>query len=222
MLFELVLPVLSAAIALVKVVLDSYRTRQKEQRTEEKVKEIEQKAEKEPEKIRFAWDLARTKLEAYFDRNLNQVKSIFWVSIFVMIVGFGFVAYGIIRSINDPERITATYIASISGIITEFIGVTLMLIYRSTLQQAGAFMTVLEKINSVGMAVQILDSISDGHDTLKNETRAEIVKMLLTRETMVFAPPTHSITTRKRKVRRDSATAEPPVGGTRPPSAVVD
>ena len=33
------------------------------------------------------------------------------------------------------------------------------------------------------MAVQILDSISAGHEALKNETRAEIVKMLLSSDT---------------------------------------
>jgi hypothetical protein len=176
---DLVPILLAGATALAKFVVDAYRSYKKEQQTERKVERIERKAEEEPEKIRFAWDLARTKLEAYFDRNLSQVKSIFWVSIFVMTIGFGFVAYGIMRSIDDPTKLTATYVASTAGVITEFIGVTFMLIYRSTLQQAANFVTVLEKINSVGMAVQILDSISDQHDALKNETRAEIVRMLL-------------------------------------------
>jgi len=185
------LPILIGTIGtLAKLALDAYRSYQKEKQTERKVERIEKKAEDEPEKVRFAWDLARTKLEAYFDRNLTQVKSIFWVSILVMMVGFGFVAYGIVRSIEDPTRVTASYVASIAGVITEFIGVTFMLIYRSTLQQAGNFVNVLEKINSVGMAVQILDSISDGHDELKNETRAEIVRMLLSgsQGTAVSAP----------------------------------
>jgi len=171
--------VLLSGAPLAKIIFDAFRNYLKEKQTERKVERIERKAEEEPEKTRFAWDLARTKLEAYFDRNLNQVKSIFWVSILVMMVGFGFVGYGIVRSIENPTAITATYVASIAGVITEFIGLTFMVIYRSTLQQAGTFVTVLEKINSVGMAVQILDSISEGHDALKNETRAEIVKMLL-------------------------------------------
>jgi hypothetical protein len=174
--------VLLSGAPLAKIIFDAFRNYLKEKQTERKVERIERKAEEEPEKIRFALDLARTKLEAYFDRNLNQVKSIFWVSILVMMVGFGFVGYGIVRSIENPTAVTATYVASIAGVITEFIGLTFMVIYRSTLQQAGTFVTVLEKINSVGMAVQILDSISEGHDALKNETRAEIVKMLLSRD----------------------------------------
>jgi hypothetical protein len=39
--------------------------------------------------------------------------------------------------------------------------------------------TALERINSVGMAVQILDSISNKSGDLKNETKSEIVKALL-------------------------------------------
>ena len=59
------------------------------QALDEKVQEIEARVERHPEQPRFAWDLARTKLEAYFDRNLAQVNLIFWVSIAVMMVGFG-------------------------------------------------------------------------------------------------------------------------------------
>ena len=66
-----------------------------------------------------------------------------------------------------------------SGIITEFIGVTFMAIYRSTLRQANAYMSVLERINAVGMAVQILDAIGNEEPKLKDATRAEVAKLLL-------------------------------------------
>jgi hypothetical protein len=54
-----------------------------------------------------------------------------------------------------------------------------MVIYRSTMAQANRFMEVLERINTVGMAVQILDSIPEAEAQLKNSTRAEIVALLL-------------------------------------------
>ncbi|MBC8319091.1 MAG: hypothetical protein ISR55_10545 [Bacteroidetes bacterium] len=149
------------------------------QELDNKVKEIEQKSEETPEKSKYSWDIARIKLEAYFDRNLSQINYIFWISIFVMVTGFGFIVCGILMSINYPEVITITYIASISGIITEFIGVTFMLIYRSTIRQATKNMNVLERINSVGMAIQILDSIPDSDEELKSQTKAEITKLLI-------------------------------------------
>src|SRR5579864_3792770 len=99
----------------------------------------------------------RVKLEAYFDRNLSQVRMIFFVAVPVMVVGFAFVMWGVTLAISKPDSIKTSYIATISGIITEFIGVTFMVIYRSTMAQANQFMDVLERINTVGMAVQILD-----------------------------------------------------------------
>ena len=71
--------------------------------TEKKVAEAESKVEKSPEKAKFAWDLARLKLEAYFDRNLYQVDQIFKLSVAVMIVGFLLVGGAVIASINQSK-----------------------------------------------------------------------------------------------------------------------
>jgi hypothetical protein len=174
--------VLAVAITFAAVIASSlqiYRTAiQAVQESKKRIERIEVKAEREPEKAKFAWELASAKLEAYFDRNLAQVFMIFAVAIFVMLVGFGFVLWGVWLAIRNPGQYTS-WIAAISGIITEFIGVTFMVIYRSTMSQANAFMQVLERINTVGMAVQILDSIPEGESQLKNSTRAELVKLLL-------------------------------------------
>ncbi len=79
---------------------------------------------------------------------------------------------------KSPRQNTA-WIAAISGIITEFIGVTFMVIYRSTMAQANQYVEVLERMNMVGMAVQILDAIPEAESELKNKTRAEMVSLVL-------------------------------------------
>jgi hypothetical protein len=165
--------------AVVAFVIAQTRTVASESLQLKRIEAIEVKAEKEPEKTKFAWDLARVKLEAYFDRNLSQVRMIFFVAVFVMIVGFGFILWGVGHGVSNPDSIKTSYLAAISGIITEFIGVTFMVIYRSTMAQANQFMEVLERINTVGMAVQILDAIPEQETQLKNTTRAEIVSLLL-------------------------------------------
>jgi len=174
--FVAVLSFLGATYA----ILENYKS-ERESRTaaEKKIEQIEVKAAQEPEETKFAWDLARAKLEAYFDRNLSQVKMIFFVAVAVMVVGFGFVLWGVMLAISNPAAVKTSYIAAISGIIAQFIGVTFMVIYRSTMTQANQFMEVLERINTVGMAVQILDSIPEAEAQLKNATRAEIVALLL-------------------------------------------
>jgi hypothetical protein len=162
-------------IALRQLILDS-RT-QKEQQV--RIVTLEKKTEDEPEKVRFAWDLARVKLETYFDRNLAQVRTIFYVGVVVMIAGFAFVLWGLRIAVTNPGHVQVALIASASGVITQFIGLTFMLIYRSTMLQAAQFMSVLERINTVGMAVQILDAMDDSAEGLKDNTRVDIIRLLL-------------------------------------------
>jgi hypothetical protein len=176
-------------------VIGVYLSRRDQQRVkqaqENRIVSLEKKTEEEPEKVRFAWDLARVKLEAYFDRNLNQVMMIFYVAVFVMAAGFSFIVWGLYEAILHPENVKISLIASASGIITEFISVTFMVIYRSTMLQATQFVTVLERINTVGMAVQILDAMDTATTNLKDSTRVDLIRLLLASEKNVplTAPP---------------------------------
>jgi hypothetical protein len=119
-------------------------------------------------------------MEAYFTRNLLQISAIFWLSVFIMIIGFGIIVWGVIHAINNPEAIAPAILATGAGIITEFIGATFLLVYRSAIKQAGEYAKTLERINAVGMASIILDSMPnkvDGED-LKNKTKAKLVEMI--------------------------------------------
>jgi putative ubiquitin-RnfH superfamily antitoxin RatB of RatAB toxin-antitoxin module len=171
--------VVSALVAIIAYALAARSQKALEQVREVRIAGLELKLEQEPEKVKFAWDLARITLETYFDRNLNQVRMIFFVAIAVMVAGFGFVLWGIKVAVQNPESVKIAIIASASGILTQFIGLTFMAIYRSTMLQAGQFMKVLERINTVGMAVQILDTMKDTSSELKDLTRVDIIRLLL-------------------------------------------
>ena len=64
-----------------------------------------------------------------------------------------------------------------AGIITEFIGATFMIIFRSTMQQASSYVNTLARIHSVGMAVQVVNEIDDGG--IQNQARAAIATTLI-------------------------------------------
>jgi hypothetical protein len=149
-----------------------FELRSESRATTERIKEAENKAEAVPEKARFAWDVARIKLEAYFDRNLSQVNQIFYFAVIVMIIGFSFVLWAVRLSVGQPKVTPISLVAAIAGTIPEFIGTTFMVVYRSTMAQANNFMSVLERINTVGMAVQVLDSMPDGE--AKNAVRGQM------------------------------------------------
>lgn len=148
---------------------------------DERIALAESRAETAPEKAKPAWDLARVTLEAYFNRNLSQINYIFWLSVCVMIVGFGIIIWGISQAIQTPNALVPATIAGAAGIITEFIGATFLFIYRSTIRQASSYAETLERMNSVGMAMQILDTIPDEAkpDDIRNKTKAVIVELLI-------------------------------------------
>jgi hypothetical protein len=158
------------------------RLRLQKQEAEQKISAASSLAKAHPDVAKFAWDVAQANLQAYFDRNLIQVNLVFWVACVVMAVGFSFVLAGVWLAYTKTGSIGSQLVAAVSGIITQFIGATFMVIYRSTMAQANEFMTVLERINSVGMAVQILDALKDGTD-LKDKTRAELATLLLVSRT---------------------------------------
>jgi hypothetical protein len=139
----------------------------------------EQKAVEKPEDPKSAWDLARVTLEQYFNRNLQQVGMIFNVAVAVMLAGFLLIVAAVILAMKQASLGSlAGELTAASGIITEFISLTFMVIYRSTLRQANGYMAILERINAVGMAVQITESIPP-IDPKFAESRASIANHLM-------------------------------------------
>jgi hypothetical protein len=143
----------------------------------ETISKAEAAVEAEPEKTRPVWDLSRAQLELYINRNLSQVRNIFWITIAVMACGFGMIVYGVYRAFE--EQIQAAILTTTSGLITQAIGATFLLIYRSTMRQASEYVGTLERINAVGMAVAIVDLIPDDKGDAKTKARVDLVKQLL-------------------------------------------
>jgi len=157
--------ILAFALIIVFSVISAYRelmqTTDAVKKSNEKIAEAESKLEANPEKAKPAWDLARITLESYFNRNVHQVTFIFWLSVISMIAGFLIIAWGISQVMISQNATALAWLTGLAGTITEFLGATFLYLYRSTIQQAMKNIRTLEHINSVGMAMQILDTIPD-------------------------------------------------------------
>lgn len=161
------------------IVAISYEENFALEKNDELILNQERKVAEHPNEPKLAWDLARIKLESYLNRNLSQVKSIFTLSVFVMVVGFGLIIYGSIMVFQDPKNLNRSIVVAISGLIVNFIGATFLIVYKSVMEQAKEYVTVLERINAVGMSVQIIETIKDSHAQIKEETKAELSKKLI-------------------------------------------
>jgi hypothetical protein len=177
---ETIVAVLGGTAAALAMGVVAYQNLLDQQAKQHEIATVQERVLEHPEKPQFAWDLARTKLENYLDRNLAQVRSIYWLTLFVMICGFGFVMYGLYYAFQSTEKLPVSIVASASGVLISFIGGSLLLIYRSVLAQSKDYVVVLERINAVGMAVQVIASIPESGSELKNQTTADLARQLLT------------------------------------------
>ncbi len=142
------------------------------------VTEIQERARAQPDEPQLAWDLARIKLESYLDRNLAQVSSIYYLTLIVMTFGMSLIGIGVWRAIMVPQALQAAGLAALAGVVVQIIGGTILLIYRSTMAQAKEYVIVLERINAVGMSINILEGIKEAAN-LRDEARVELSTTLL-------------------------------------------
>ncbi|WP_415770295.1 TRADD-N-associated membrane domain-containing protein [Pseudomonas sp. LB3P38] len=174
---------IAAIFAVIALLLSSgviaYQSYIEQEEKNTKIEQVEKRVREHPEKPQLAWDLARSKLENYLDRNLSQVKSIFWLTLLVMLVGFGFILYGLYHAFESPDKLPVSIVASASGVLVSLIGGSFLIIYRSILAQSTEYVSVLERINAVGMAVQVISNISNESASLREETTAELAKQLI-------------------------------------------
>ena len=190
-----VLAIVAAAIAFGAL---AYQHALKRVASDERIIEAEREVVAHPDKAKPAWGLATVKLEAYVARNLAQVNWIFGLVILVMGLGFAMIGWGIYKSYTE-ELFKASLVATGSGILVQFIGATFLLIYKSTMEQAKDYVAMLERINAVSMAADLVEEIQDPDPKVKDAVRAKLATTLLT---MYQQSPAKTGPTPKSKARK--------------------
>ncbi len=169
---------LSIALTLLLLLRIEYRKEIDKQRRFDKLK---QKADANPTAAKPAWDLAYARIELYVDRNLWQVVGIFVAIIAVMLGGFAIIGIGVEKMLAAPQLFEAKGYAAIlttgSGVLVEFIGATFLVIYKATMSQAQGYVSMLERINAVGMSAQLIESVNASN--LKDDARINLAQQLL-------------------------------------------
>ena len=121
---------------------------------------------------------------------LRQSKSIFVFSVCFILLGFGVMLMGVVRELwptlfpMGDESYTAlepALLATVAGVVTQVIGASLLFLGNTGARHATADTMAPEWINSLAVAMSLLDRIPDRADgTLKDQTTAAVVKALVT------------------------------------------
>jgi hypothetical protein len=173
--------VILLSVIMLIILYESYRENtSREKRKIERIKQIELKINDAPDSSKYVWEIATIKLESYFDKNISQINSIYWISVSVILIGVGVILFSITKTGSNIEL---TLISSGVGVLTQFLGATLMFLYRSTIKQSVNLINILERINTVGMSIHIVETLPDKNEELKNKTKAEIAIKLFDMKT---------------------------------------
>jgi len=136
----------------------------------------------EPENLLPTIKSYSDRLDSYLDLNIAQIRTIFITSLIVMVFGFLLIIIAIVLALLNPTQITPAVVAGVGGVITEFIGATFLLMYRSAIEHSGRYIQTLDKASSAEQSIIILDKIDAQNDAERNkisETKTEIAKLLL-------------------------------------------
>ncbi|EJL6517724.1 hypothetical protein NMT44_003494 [Vibrio cholerae] len=156
-----------------------YQNADEQSKKQERYVEVEERAKSNPNETQAVWNLATIKLESYIDRNLRQVRSIYFLTLIAMLAGFSLIGFGIYTVILTPSNLYAGVLSCASGGLVNFLGATFLVIYKSTMTQASDYVSMLERINAVGMSVQVLDKLDSIDKGLKHKAMADLSQQLL-------------------------------------------
>ncbi len=170
---------LGVIVAIIILGISGFQRAIADKEFQEEIDAVKERVREHPTETHAAWELARIKLESYLNRNLNQIRWIFIWTVFIMIIGFIIIGFGILKVYASPDNFEPSIVVTCSGILVELIGTTFLIIYKSTMSQAKDYVNILERINAVGMSVQILENISSKREEIKDQTKAELAKQLL-------------------------------------------
>jgi len=129
-------------------------------------------------------------LESYVAQTRLQAEQSFRWSKIVAAIGFVIIAIGvaiaIYTSVRGTIRIEAAYLASLSGVIVEFVAGVFFFLYNRTLQQINLFHRRLA--DSQQLSISLMANSLIGDDTRRDEARAELAQVLA-RSVVEAKPP---------------------------------
>ena len=106
----------------------------------------------------------------------KHIRITFWCSIFAIIGGL-FLIFKIIVT-QDLDR-DISILGAIGGVIAEFIGGTLLLMYKSLISQLNENLKILERLNFVGIGIKILDTIESDDKEEVNSAKMKLAQQII-------------------------------------------
>ena len=81
---------------------------------------------------------------------------------------------------QDPDgALSAAIVSATSGVVVNIIGASFVVVHRTTMVHAKDFVSTLERLSAVGMAIQIANGVGAEDSDLRHNTTAAVAKQIL-------------------------------------------
>jgi len=139
--------------------------------------QLESKIEEENnENVRQVIKLNLNSLERYYTTNQTQSENSYKISVLMIIIGFVLVTLTIIMLFVDSEAFTLTIITGLAGIVSKFIGLTSLYLFKESNKNVNEFVERLSYLRNVMLAVDLAEKMPDDK---KYEQIANIISGLM-------------------------------------------
>jgi hypothetical protein len=120
-------------------------------------------------------------LEEYINQARYQARQSFRITWILSVIGFALIIIAIglsvIANYLQINALNTTYLAAISGIITEFISSIFFVLYSKTLEQINSFATKL--VQSQNVALSLITTYEIQNQDKRSDALSEITKSLI-------------------------------------------
>ena len=172
-------------------ILQKHLGKQAEQATEKKTNYEERMETAKGEDIfKYLLLINVSGIDSYVAQTRLQAQASFRLCKRVALGGFGLIALGVglgIAKSYGQEKLDAAYLASLAGVITQFISGVFFYFYNRTLQQFNFFSDKLVATQEIAISLLANSSIADA--TMRDTCYGDVVKQLLGKGT----PPPASV-----------------------------
>lgn len=154
--------------------------------TEQLDKIVEERTElnKKIEKQTNVMDVIKinlNQLNEYYTINKVQARRSYSFSMIMITIGFVSIIGGIVLCYTGKIELNISLIASVSGLIAEFIGATSLLLYKENSNQAQLFFDKLSYLQHVMLAVELSERLNESN----KEDKISLIISALTQKEMI-------------------------------------
>jgi hypothetical protein len=134
------------------------------------------------------WAAHFKRQQQYILVNLRQNQGVYRLALTMIIFGIFLICLGLVwdalfdRQQSQPIAASGSWAAIIAGLFTQFVAGTILVVFKSVFQQTTEYYKSVERMSSIGIALNMFDTLPTTSAERKTEILAQAANVILERQ----------------------------------------